>query len=151
MLATGDTAPDFSLPDDRGKIVTLGALLEAGPLILYFYPADFTPLCTREACMIRDWPLDPAEARASIAGVSPDPPATHARFRAEHGLSHVLLSDGDKRVIRSYGVDGPFGFGVRRATFLIDRERRILRAVRADFSLARHRGLIAEALGRRPG
>ena len=138
MLEVGDTAPDFTLPDQDGRTVRLAELLEDGPLLLYFYPADFTPGCTKEACGLRDrFPV----ARASgmtIAGVSPQSPESHRRFRAEYGLPFVLLSDEDKTVIRRYDCDGPFGIGVRRATYLIDTSGVIRDGVLADFRIGRH-------------
>lgn len=146
MLRPGSQAPAFSLPDQEGRIVSLSGLLDAGRLVLFFYPADFTPVCTREVCLFRDAHAELAAANVSVAGVSPDDSAAHARFRARHGLPYVLLADPDKTVIRAFGVDGPLGIGVRRATFVIDRDRRILAAVRADLRLGRHKALLESAI-----
>ena len=149
MLTAGDQAPDFSLPDQDGEQTTLDALLGDGPLVLFFYPGDFTPICTREACMIRDvWPAL-ATAGVTVAGVSPNDIESHARFRERHSLEYTLLADPGREVVRAFGVDGPFGIGVRRTTFLIDADKRIRRVVRADLRLSRHSELLREALAAR--
>jgi peroxiredoxin Q/BCP len=129
----------------------LSELLVAGPLILYFYPADFTPGCTREACDFRDLHGRILGSGLRIVGVSPQSPASHARFRAKHALPFTLLSDVDKSVTRAYGVDGPLGIGVRRATFLVAPDRRIEDAVLADLRIARHQDFVARAVAAREG
>jgi peroxiredoxin Q/BCP len=146
MLQRGDEAPDFSLPDQDGRSRRLSELLKAEPLILYFYPADFTPGCTREACDLRDLHARILAAGLKVVGVSPQSPESHRRFRDEHALPFVLLSDEDKRVIKAYGVDGPLGIGVRRATFLIDARRRIVDAVLADLRIGRHQEFVERAI-----
>jgi peroxiredoxin Q/BCP len=146
MLQVGDRAPDFTLPDHDGRPVRLADLLSRGPLILYFYPADFTPGCTAEACSIRDLHQELHAAGLRVVGVSPQDSATHARFRQKHDLPFVLLADTDKRVIKQYGVDGPIGLGVRRATFLIDPDGKIVDCVLADLRIARHEQFIRRAI-----
>ncbi|ANO51204.1 peroxiredoxin [Woeseia oceani] len=138
MLQPGTHAPEFVLPDHTGKDVELSTLLADGPLILYFYPADFTPGCTREACTIRDMFTDLRAVGLQVAGISPQDTASHARFRKEQRLPFTLLSDEDKVAIKMYDVDGPFGVGVRRATFLINQDRTIQDAVLADVLISRH-------------
>lgn len=146
MLTAGERAPAFTLLDHASAATSLGTLLERGPLILFFYPADFTPVCTREACLFRDACAELDAAGLTIAGVSPDTPQSHALFRAEHGIDYPLLSDPDKKVIEAYGVRGPFGFGVRRATFLIDTAGLIVDAVLADLRLSRHEAFMRAAI-----
>ncbi len=146
MLHPGARAPDFTLPNQDGRAISLPALLGSRGLILYFYPADFTPGCTREACAIRDMHGDIAQSGMTVAGVSPQGPDTHRAFRAKYALPFTLLSDADKAVARLYGVVGPFGMGLRRATFLIDREGIVRDAVRADFRIARHESFIRAQL-----
>ncbi len=146
MLKSGSPAPDFALPDQDGAVVRLRDLLSAGPLILYFYPADFTPGCTREACSIRDLHAELQRAGLRVVGASPQSPESHRRFREKYALPFTLLADPDKVAIRAYDVDGPFGFGVRRATFLIDRQARIEAAVLADLRIAEHEAFIRQAL-----
>lgn len=146
MLPVGARAPEFTLPDQDGNDRSLSSLLNGGPLILYFYPADFTPGCTREACAIRDLYHEIRQLGLNVAGVSPQSPDSHSRFRARNHLPFTLLCDQEKLVARMYEVNGPLGIGVRRATFLIDPTRRITAAVRADFRIGRHEAFIREAL-----
>lgn len=151
MLAPGERAPDFTLPDQDGRPVTLAQLLEDGPLVLYFYPADFTPGCTKEACTIRDMHDEIAEAGMRVVGIAPQDAASHARFRDKHELPFTLLSDPDKTAIRAYDVDGPLGVGVRRATFLVGADGHINNAVQADLRIGRHEAFIREAIAAAPG
>lgn len=146
MLTPGDRAPEFTLPDQDERDTSLTALLRRGSLILYFYPADFTPGCTREACAIRDLHAEIQRVGLTVVGVSPQDPATHRRFREQHRLPFVLLSDVDKAVIGMYDVNGPLGFGVRRATYLIDQSRHIRDAVLADFRIDAHAAFVDKAI-----
>ena len=149
MLTAGENAPDFELPDQDGKPRRLSALLGGKPIILYFYPADFTPGCTREACDLRDLHTQILAAGLQVVGISPQPPESHRRFRDEFGLSFMLLSDEKKDAIRAYGVDGPLGIGVRRATFLIGRDQRVQDAVLADLRISRHQSFVQKAIAAR--
>ena len=151
MLKPGDDAPDFQLPDQDGKEQRLTRLLGGKPLILYFYPADFTPGCTKEACDLRDLHTRILASGLRVVGVSPQPPETHRRFREKYALPFILLSDEDKTAIKAYGVDGPLGIGVRRATFLIDAKRRIADAVLADLRIGRHQEFVERAIEARAG
>lgn len=146
MLETGTRAPEFALPDETGATITLNALLQHGPLILYFYPADFTPGCTREACSIRDIHGELVAAGLRVVGVSPQDGESHARFRREHELPFSLLSDEDKSVIRKYDADGPFGVGVRRITYLVDNSGVIEDAIQADILVGKHTDFIHRAI-----
>jgi peroxiredoxin Q/BCP len=151
MLAMGGRAPEFTLPDQTGQSVSLSTLLRHGPLILYFYPADFTPGCTREACALRDLYGEILQAGLDVAGVSPQDPASHRAFREKHQLPFTLLSDVDKAVIRMYDVNGPLGFGVRRATYLVDQARYIRAAVLAHFRIAEHEDFARKAIAMSAG
>jgi thioredoxin-dependent peroxiredoxin len=146
MLALGARAPEFTLPNQDDQSVSLSTLLRNGPLILYFYPADFTPGCTREACSFRDLYTDIQQAGLEVAGVSPQKPETHRAFREKYLLPFTLLSDVDKSVVRMYDVLGPLGFGVRRATYLIDQARYIRTAVLADFRIGQHEDFVRRAV-----
>ncbi|MEJ2515199.1 MAG: peroxiredoxin [Gammaproteobacteria bacterium] len=146
MLQKGDRAPDFTLPDQDGNAVSLKGLLKDGPVVLYFYPADFTPGCTREACSIRDMHDEIAEAGMRVVGVSPQDEESHRRFRTKHGLPFTLLADPDKKAVKAYGVDGPLGVGVRRATFLIGPDGTVRDAVLADILVGRHEAFIRKAV-----
>ena len=146
MLEIGGRAPEFTLPDHTGQILSLSTMLRTGPLILYFYPADFTPGCTREACSIRDLHMEIQKAGLDVAGVSPQTPETHRKFREKYQLPFTLLSDTEKVVIRMYAAAGPLGFGVRRTTYLIDQSRHIRAAVLADFRIRLHEDFIRTAV-----
>ena len=151
MLKTGELAPEFELPDQHGRSQRLSGLLDGKPLILYFYPADFTPGCTKEACDLRDLHTRILASGLRVVGVSPQSPESHERFREQHALPFTLLSDEDKVAIKAFDVDGPLGIGVRRATFLIDAKRRIVDAVLADLRIGRHQEFVERALAAREG
>ena len=146
MLAMGGRAPEFTLPDQDEQSLSLSTFLRGGPLILYFYPADFTAGCTREACSIRDLHREIQNAGLDVVGVSPQSPASHRAFRKKYQLRFTLLSDSDKFVIRMYDVLGPLGFGVRRATYLIDQARYIRAALLADFRIGQHEAFVRRAV-----
>lgn len=146
MLKEGERAPEFTLPDDAGQDRSLTDFLSSGVTILYFYPADFTPGCTRQACALRDMRTEIDNAKLRVVGVSPQSPRSHAKFRAKYRLPFPLLSDENKFVIKMYGVNGPWGIGVRRATFLIDGSRRIRDVLRADFLVGRHTEFVRKAI-----
>ena len=146
MLKPESSAPEFILPDENGNDVSLSDLLQNGPLILYFYPADFTPGCTKEACSIRDVHSDIEAVGLQVVGISPQDGASHARFRKEHKLPFTLLSDTEKVAIKMYDVDGPFGIGVRRVTYLISQGKKIQEALQADVLINRHKEFIDKAI-----
>jgi thioredoxin-dependent peroxiredoxin len=146
MLQVGTRAPEFTLPDEDGRDTSLSTLLNRGPVILYFYPADFTRGCTRQACSIRDLYTQVLRVGLTVAGISPQKSTRHHAFRERYKLPFTLLSDRDKSVIKMYEVDGRFGFGVRRATFLIDPARFIRGAILADFRISQHVNFIHRAL-----
>ena len=139
-LDRGAKAPPFTLPDQDGRPVSL-ADFSGRKLIVYFYPADDTPGCTKEACQFNDNLHAFERAGVPVLGISPDDPASHVRFRDKYGLRFPLLSDPDHRVMDAYGAWGEktlYGntvVGVLRSTFLIDERGRIERAwynVKAD-------------------
>jgi peroxiredoxin Q/BCP len=142
MLKVGDIAPDFELKDQSGSSVSLDHHLSMGDLVLYFYPADFTRVCTAEACAFRDVYDDLSEVKVQIIGISPQGADSHNRFAGQYNLPFPLLCDERKEVIRAYGVDGPLGYGVRRVTFLINGTKHIKNRVVADLFVRRHIELI---------
>ena len=146
MIKTDERAPEFTLPDETGKDRSLTEFLSKGAIVLYFYPADFTPGCTRQACALRDLDTEIQRAGLRVVGISPQSPQSHAKFKAKHQLPFVLLSDEQKTVIKMYGVNGPLGIGVRRASYLIDGSRRIRDAVMADFRIGRHADFVRKAI-----
>lgn len=135
MPKVGDVAPDFALVDHRGETVRLSDF-RGRKVVLYFYPKDDTPGCTREACSFRDDYQRLQEAGAVVLGVSPDPVESHVKFREKYGLPFPLLSDPDHQVAARYGVwkeKRMFGrtyWGIDRTTFVIDEEGRIVKVIR---------------------
>ncbi len=146
MIKAGDRAPEFTLPDESGKDRSLTEFLSSGAIVLYFYPADFTPGCTRQACVLRDLHSEIVSAGLRVVGISPQSPQSHTRFKEKYQLPFVLLSDEQKTVTKMYGLNGPLGIGVRRASYLIDGSRRIRDAVLADFRIARHADFVRKAI-----
>ena len=146
MLKVGDVAPEFALPDESGKDVSLTKLLDKSAIILYFYPADFTTGCTKEACSIRDMHDEILSVGLRVVGISPQDEDSHSRFRDKHDLPFTLISDPEKIAIRMYDADGPFGFGVRRITYLIGQGHKIQAAVEANVNIDKHREFIAKAI-----
>ncbi len=129
-LQPGDTAPDFTLPDDTGAEVTLSDL-RGQKVIVYFYPAAMTPGCTKQACDFSD-SIDRLQAEGyTVLGISPDKPEKLQKFRERDGLTITLLSDADKAVMTAWGAFGEkklYGKvveGVIRSTFLVDEEGKI--------------------------
>jgi len=129
-IEEGDAAPDFTLPADDGSQVTLSAL-RGRPVVLYFYPKDDTPGCTKEACAFRDRSAELAARGAALFGVSPDDVASHGRFRDKFRLNFPLLADAGHQVAERYGawreknMYGKRSMGIQRSTFLIDRDGRV--------------------------
>jgi peroxiredoxin Q/BCP len=129
-LGKGDKAPDFVLPDDSGAKISL-ASFAGQKLVLYFYPKDDTSGCTKEAIDFNSLREEFHQAGASILGVSPDPLASHAKFKAKYGLGLALASDESKGILDAYGVwveKSMYGrkyMGVERTTFLIDKDGRV--------------------------
>ncbi len=125
MIEPGTQAPDFTLPDQHGRPVTLSAL-RGRPIVLYFYPRASTPGCTLQACGVRDHRADYEAVGTVVLGISPDPVAAIARFDDRHGLGFTLLADADHAVCERYGVwkqkslYGRKYWGAQRATFIID-------------------------------
>jgi peroxiredoxin Q/BCP len=134
MVEEGAPAPDFALEGDDGSTVSLSDF-RGTPVVLYFYPKDDTPGCTKEACAFRDAYAEFQERGAAIVGVSPDSAASHARFRGKYDLPFVLLSDPDKVAAQAYDVwrervmYGKRRLGILRSTFVIDADGTVTRAM----------------------
>jgi peroxiredoxin Q/BCP len=129
---SGTKAPDFTLTDDQGKQVSLKQFSDQ-PVVLYFYPKDDTPGCTKEACGFRDLRDELAELGAVVLGISGDTVASHQKFREKYKLNFPLLADEGFRVSQLYGayreknMYGKKSMGIQRSTFLIDGNRKIIR------------------------
>lgn len=139
-LEAGDRAPAFTLPDQDGHPVSLSDFAGA-PVVVYFYPADDTPGCTKEACQFNENLSAFGRSGATVVGISPDGPAKHVKFREKYGLELPLLSDPGHEVMSAYGAWGEktmYGkktVGTIRSTFLIGGDGTVTRAwynVKAD-------------------
>ena len=140
MIQEGKKAPDFTLASSEGGEVSLKGL-KGKTVVLYFYPKDDTPGCTREACAFRDSQAPLKKAGAVVLGVSPDSVASHEKFRGKYKLNFPLLADPDKAVAKKYGAWGEkvmYGkkvTGMIRSTFVIDGEgvvRKVFPRVKVD-------------------
>jgi thioredoxin-dependent peroxiredoxin len=144
MVEEGKPAPDFELLSDDGEKVKLSSF-RGRPVVLYFYPRDNTPGCTRQACGIRDSYDLFAEKGAVVLGVSTDTQAAHVKFKNKYGLPFTLLADPDQQTGAAYGVTREGGRSFERSTFVIDADgtvRKIMRRVNPD----RHADLVLAAL-----
>ena len=124
-LKVGDTAPDFSLLDERGLPVSLKDYLGKKVVVLYFYPKDFTSGCTAEACSFRDDYKPIQDKGAVVIGVSLDSVESHLKFSEKYMLPFTILSDHKKEVAKAYGVLGVGGFLAKRVAFIINKDGKI--------------------------
>ncbi|MEU4838454.1 peroxiredoxin [Nocardia testacea] len=134
-MKIGSPAPAFELPDQSGTLRSLDSLLADGPLVLFFYPAANTPVCTAEACHFRDLTAEFAALGAHCAGISADAVDVQAGFAGAQRLEYPLLSDADGTVAEEYGVKrGLLGklLPVKRHTFVIGTDRRILTVISSE-------------------
>ena len=144
MIEEGKPAPDFELESDSGETVKLSEL-RGKPVVLYFYPKDDTPGCTRQACGIRDAWAEFQRAGAEVYGISADTTASHERFRSKYSLPFPLLADPEHKLAEPYGVGQEGKNSYERSTFVIDAEgnvTRIMRRVNPD----RHADEVLQAL-----
>ena len=150
MLAEGDKAPDFALPDQNGETVKLKDL-RGETVVLYFYPKADTSGCTVQACGVRDRKADYAAAGARVIGISPDPVKDVDKFAGKYDLDFTLLADADHAVAEKYGtwveksMYGNKYMGVQRATYIIDPEGKIAR-VFPKVQPKKHDELVLKAL-----
>jgi peroxiredoxin Q/BCP len=132
-LKAGDAAPEFQLPDQQGRTVSLTDL-RGQQLLIYFYPKADTPGCTRQACSIRDAREELRDLGLAVVGISPDQPARQQKFDDKYGLTFPLLADPDHRVAEAYGAWGEktsYGkktMGIIRSSFLVDGAGKIVAA-----------------------
>jgi thioredoxin-dependent peroxiredoxin len=150
MVEVGKPAPEFTLADQHGKNVTLSKL-KGSVVVLYFYPKDDTPGCTKEACNFRDGFADFKQAKAVVLGVSPDDIASHGKFAKKFDLPFSLLADDDAKICQVYGVwkeKNMYGrkyMGVERTTIVIDRKG-IIRDVFPKVKVDGHSEAVLEAV-----
>jgi peroxiredoxin Q/BCP len=140
MLQKGDKAPDFTAKDQQGKVVSLNDF-KGKKLILYFYPKDDTPGCTKEACNLRDNYADLLNKGFALLGVSPDSEDSHQKFASKYELPFPLLSDPELKIIKAFGVWGEKNMygrkyeGLLRTTFIINEEsiiEKVIKKVKTD-------------------
>lgn len=129
-IEVGKKAPPFTAKDDKGKKIKLSEL-KGKPVVLYFYPKDDTPGCTKEACAFRDASADLKKLGVVVLGVSPDTVDSHARFRDKYKLNFPLLADPDRALAEKYGawreknMYGKKVMGIQRSTYLIDADGKV--------------------------
>ena len=142
-IAIGAPAPDFELPDQRGRLVRLSQYRGTSAVVVYFYPKDDTTGCTTEACRFRDNFEKFRAAGAQILGISDDSTESHGRFASKYNLPFTLLSDKGGSVRKLFGVKKTFGVIPGRVTFVIDRDGILRHVFSSQSSPARH---VEEAL-----
>ena len=147
-IRVGDEAPDFVLPDRTGKMVRLSEFRGHKAVVLYFYPKDDTPGCTKESCAFRDSYQDFQDAGAEVIGVSSDSAESHGKFAAKHRLPFTLLADQGGQVRKRYGVPATLGLLPGRVTFVIDRGGVVRHVFNSQFQATQHVSEALEALRR---
>ena len=143
-IAVGDKAPDFKLRDQNGKATSLADFRGKKAVVLYFYPKDETPGCTKEACSFRDSYEDFVKAGAEVIGVSGDSVAKHHAFAEHHRLPFTLLADEGNKLRKAYGVPATLWILPGRVTYVIDKTGIVRHVFDSQLQATRH---IDEALG----
>ena len=146
MLDEGTPAPEITATLDTGEAFRLSDYRGRKNVVLYFYPKDFTPGCTREACAFRDNYDGVQQYDAILVGVSTDSADSHQAFRERHSLPFPLIPDPEKEIVRQYEAEGLLGFMTARVTYVIDKDGMIRSAFRHDFAVGRHLPKVLEAL-----
>jgi len=123
VLKVGDRAPDFTAPSSDGQMVHLQELIGSAPIVLYFYPKDDTPGCTKEACSLRDHFAAFRQLDARVYGLSYDTVESHQAFAKKYNLPFILISDHDKTIAKAYGADGLIW--AKRMSFVVDKKGKI--------------------------
>jgi thioredoxin-dependent peroxiredoxin len=149
----GDVVPDFELPDETGTVRKLSDLLGAGPVTLFFYPAALTYGCTKESCHFRDLKKEFADVGAQRVGISADQVEKQKQFSDKYSFDFPLLSDPDRQVAEIFGVKrGGNLVPVKRQTFVIDTDRRVIGVVKSEVSMQKHADRALDVLrNRAPG
>ena len=142
-VKVGSVAPDFTLPSQAGEMVSLEEFFGRKPVVLFFYPKDDSPGCTREVCAFKDNFEEFGELDAEVIGISSDSVESHMSFAVKHDLSFTLLSDEGGNIRRLYGVPKTFGLFPGRVTYVIDKEGVVRHVFASQLSVKRH---VQEAL-----
>lgn len=137
-MDVGDVAPDFELATDDGSTLRLSDELGRGPVVLFFYPKALTTGCTKESCHFRDLAGEFAAVGGRRLGISADAVDRQRRFSEKHGFDYPLLSDPDRAVAREFGVKRPGPLMSKRATFVIDTDRRVLAVIKSETNMDKH-------------
>jgi peroxiredoxin Q/BCP len=143
-VGVGDAAPDFTLPELGGGMLSLGDYRGKNPVVLFFYPKDHTSVCTAQACSFRDHFADFCSAGAEVIGVSGDSLSSHEQFARSNRLPFHLVSDADGSLRKLYGVARPLWLVPGRVTYVIDRQGVVRHVYSALFKAERH---VLEAIG----
>jgi peroxiredoxin Q/BCP len=139
MVQVGDVVDDFELPDQTGAPRTLSGLLADGPIVLFFYPAAMTYGCTKESCHFRDLGAEFKAVGATRVGISRDTVEKQAEFSDKHNFDYPLLADTERKVADALGVTSGFKLGpVKRSTFVIGQDRRILAVINSELNFNKH-------------
>lgn len=149
QLQIGDKIPDFSLQDQHGKTITSQSLLGKGALVIYFYPKDDTPGCTKEACSFRDNFEAFTDINATVVGISADNVQSHKKFAKKYNLPFTLLSDNNNDVRKQFGVKGDF-FGLipGRVTFVANAKGEIIYVFSSQSKATEHITKSLEAISK---
>ncbi|MFT6937698.1 MAG: peroxiredoxin Q/BCP [Saprospiraceae bacterium] len=143
MAKVGDKIPDFQLKNEQNEMINIADYKEQ-PMVIYFYPKDDTPGCTKEACSFRDSFQDFTDAGVSVFGISADSPKSHEAFKAKYRLPYTLLSDADNKVRKAFKVPTDlFGLMPGRVTYVIDKTGTIRHIFKSQFKVEEH---VTEAL-----
>jgi peroxiredoxin Q/BCP len=137
-MEEGEIAPDFELATDGGATLRLSDELAHGPVVLFFYPKALTTGCTKESCHFRDLAAEFSAVGGRRLGISADPVERQRRFSEKHGFDYPLLSDPDRAVARQFGVKRPGPLMNKRATFVIDTDRRVLAVIKSETNMDKH-------------
>jgi thioredoxin-dependent peroxiredoxin len=138
-MQKGDVVEDFERPDETGTPRRLSELLQAGPVVLFFYPGAMTYGCTKESCHFRDLAAEFGAVGAQPVGISKDPVEKQKQFSDKYHFTYPLLSDADGSVAKAFGVQRSMAaLGIRRKTFVIDTDRTVLDVISSEVSFKSH-------------
>jgi peroxiredoxin Q/BCP len=149
-MDVGDVVPDFELPDETGTVRKLSDLLAAGPVTLFFYPGAMTYGCTKESCHFRDLKQEFEQAGGQRVGISADTVEKQKQFSDKYNFDFPLLSDPDRKVAEIFGVKRGGGLvPVKRNTFVIDTDRKVIGVIKSELSMQKHADRALEILRQR--
>lgn len=142
-LALGDQVPEFQATIDSGEVISSTEIFGKGPVVIYFYPRDDTPVCTAESCRFRDDYQDFLDAGASVYGVSADSVAAHQAFKSKHSLPFPLISDSGNKLRKLFQVPKVLGLLPGRVTYVFDKSGKLIHLINSSLFANKH---VEEAL-----